>query len=106
VKFFQRFVTCCAAVVLLVTFVPLATSSAGATGAWSSAEEAPGTATLNAGGDAVPGAQSCSSSGNCGVIGYYADANNNYQGYVENEVGGRWQSAEEIPGLDALNVGD
>ncbi len=105
-KFFQRFVTCCAAVVLLVTFVPLATSSAGATGAWSSAEEAPGTATLNAGGDAVPGAQSCSSSGNCGVIGYYADANNNYQGYVENEVGGRWQSAEEIPGLDALNVGD
>jgi hypothetical protein len=91
--------------VILVSLLPQFAPNAGATGAWGSAVEAPATAGLNAGGDALVLAQSCGASGNCGAIGYYEDASGNYSAFVENEVGGEWGATQEVPGLAALNIG-
>ncbi len=38
----------------------------------------------------------CPSSGNCGVGGQYQDAAGDYEGFLENEVNGTWQSAVEL----------
>jgi hypothetical protein len=74
-------------------------------GTWAIATEVPGTATLNAGGDAYANSVSCSSVGNCGAGGTYKDGSNNYQAYVVNESNGTWGSAIEVPGTATLNTG-
>ena len=74
-------------------------------GVWGRAEEVPGTASLNAGGDAVVYSVSCSSAGNCAAGGYYRDASSRTQGLIVNEKSGTWAKAEEVPGTAALNAG-
>jgi len=75
-------------------------------GKWGRAEEAPGTAALNAGGSAFISSVSCASAGNCGAGGQYReDASGKLEVFVVSEVKGKWGRAEEVPGTAALNVG-
>ncbi len=78
---------------------------AGADPAFTSAHPVNGLATLNADGTAVVDDVSCSSNGNCGVVGTYTDSTRHVQGFVANEIAGVWGSAQPIPGLNALNAG-
>ena len=72
---------------------------------WGRALEIPGTAALDAGGDARVNSVSCPSAGNCGADGSYADRSRHTQVFVVNERSGRWGRALEVPGLPALNAG-
>jgi hypothetical protein len=74
-------------------------------GTWGSAIEVPGTATLNAGGNAGLEAIQCNGPGDCSATGSYLDASSFSQAFVVNEVGGTWGSAVEAPGTAALNAG-
>jgi len=74
-------------------------------GTWSAAQEAPGTATLNAGGAAQIYALSCPSAGNCSAGGAYQDAAGFQQAFVVSEVDGMWGMAREVPGTATLNAG-
>jgi hypothetical protein len=74
-------------------------------GGWGRAEEVPGTAALNQGGGAGIESLSCASAGNCSAGGGYSDVNNLGQAMVVNEVNGRWDRAEEVRGIAALNQG-
>jgi hypothetical protein len=76
--------------------------AAAAPGAWSKAALLPGTTTLGSG-DAFAGPVSCPSSGNCTAGGAYDDSK---RAFVTSERNGRWGTAEEVPGLGALNTGD
>ena len=67
--------------------------------------EVPGLAALNKGQDADLASVSCASAGNCAAGGYYADQQQNYQGFVVSERNGRWGQAVEVPGLGALSKG-
>jgi len=75
-------------------------------GTWGTAEEAPGSAALNAG---SPGAVilsvSCSAAGDCSAGGYYSDSAGHEQALVVTETGGTWGTAQEVPGIGALNAG-
>jgi hypothetical protein len=70
-------------------------------GTWGTAEEVPGTAALNTGGDAALFSLSCASAGNCAAGGLYADSSENSLPFVVNETNGRWGAAEEVPGTAA-----
>lgn len=74
-------------------------------GAWGTASQVPGTATLNQGEGADFGSVSCASAGNCSAGGVYYDSSSRAQVFVVNEVGGTWGTAEEVPGTAALNTG-
>ncbi len=74
-------------------------------GTWQDAIEVPGTAALNAGGDAAVDSVSCPAPGNCAAGGTYTDAGGYHQAFVASEVNGTWQDAIEVPGTAALNVG-
>lgn len=74
-------------------------------GVWTDAEEVPGTAALNAGGDAEKISVSCGAPGECVAGGYYTDGSNHEQSFVVSEVGGVWGDAIEVPGTAALNTG-
>jgi hypothetical protein len=52
------------------------TGAAGPNGAWGKAEEVPGTAALNKGGDAEINSVSCASAGNCSAGGFYESSSN------------------------------
>jgi hypothetical protein len=71
-------------------------------GTWGTAEEVPGTAELNQGGAAQISSVSCASAGNCSAGGYYTAARW-YRAFVVSEAGGTWGTAEEVPGLTAIN---
>ncbi len=73
-------------------------------GTWQTAKEVPGTATLNADGNSELSAVSCAGVSACSGGGYYVDASNDQQGYVDSETSGSWGKAEEVPGLAALNT--
>ncbi len=73
-------------------------------GAWGSAAELPGIATMNAGGASAVFNLSCTASGSCSAVGNYTDASAGQQAFVVDEVGGTWGSIEEAPGSAALNV--
>ena len=73
-------------------------------GTWGKAEEVPGTAALNKGGDAYVGV-SCASVGNCSAGGSYTDGSGHQQAFVAGERNGTWGKAEEVPGTAALNKG-
>jgi hypothetical protein len=73
-------------------------------GKWGTPEEVPGLAKLDTGGGSTVGL-SCASAGNCSASGIYTDQHGDAQGFVVNEVNGRWGTAEEVPGLGKLNAG-
>ena len=73
---------------------------------WRMAEQVPGTATLNTGGNANINSVSCPAPGDCSAGGYYTDASSGHQQpLVVTETSGTWGSAQEVPGSAALNVG-
>jgi hypothetical protein len=74
-------------------------------GSWGKAEEAPGTAALNQGGDAGVSSVSCRAAGDCTAVGFYIDGSGNYQAFAVSQTHGSWGNAEEIPGTAALNQG-
>jgi hypothetical protein len=74
-------------------------------GGWGSAVQVPGTAALNAGGDAGVESVSCASAGNCSAGGWYKDGSGDQQAFVVKQVNGAWGSAVEVPGTAALNAG-
>jgi hypothetical protein len=107
-----------AAVALLTGASPVAAqgrSSAGSAGrvravtggTWGKAEEVPGTAVLNTGGNAAVQSVSCPSKGSCSTGGYYTNAGGSppAQVFVVSEVNGSWGKAEQVPGIAALNTG-
>jgi hypothetical protein len=69
------------------------------------AEQVPGLAALNAGGNATVTSLSCAPGGYCVAGGSYTDAAGHSQGFVVTEVNGRWRNAAVVPGLAALNTG-
>ena len=73
-------------------------------GVWRRAEEVPGTAALNRD-DGWINSVSCASPGNCSAAGPYTDRSGHLQTFVVSEVGGAWKTAEEVPGIAALNRG-
>jgi hypothetical protein len=94
-----------AAAALLAGAGPAAAQTAAAravSGTWGTAEEVPGTAALNTGGNAAVQSISCPSAGNCGAGGYY-----NVGGslFVVSEVHGTWGTAKQVPGIAALDTG-
>ena len=78
---------------------------AGSGGTWGTAEELPGIAALNTGGDALVGSVSCASAGNCSAGGFYTDSSGHQQAFAASQVNGTWGTAEEVPGIAALNTG-
>jgi hypothetical protein len=78
-------------------------------GTWGQMIEVPGTATLNAGGNAAVNAVSCSSAGNCSAAGFYSDGSglvqSYFQAFVVGQVNGTWGQAIEVPGTATLNAG-
>jgi hypothetical protein len=76
-----------------------------ADGTWGTAEEAPGTAALNAGGSAGINSVSCASAGNCSAGGSYVDSSGHTQAFVINETNGSWRQAKEVRRTAALNKG-
>jgi hypothetical protein len=75
-------------------------------GTWKTAKQVPGTAALNAGGNAKVLAVSCATGGNCLAGGYYTQGSAGLrQAFVVNETSGTWGTAQEVPGTAALNQG-
>jgi hypothetical protein len=74
-------------------------------GTWAAAIKVPGLQTLNADGSAKVLSVSCGSAGNCAAGGSYLDQHMNQQGFVANELNGKWGTAIEVPGLASLNAG-
>ncbi|HXW79126.1 MAG TPA: hypothetical protein VEJ84_06480, partial [Acidimicrobiales bacterium] len=74
-------------------------------GTWKAAIEVPGSAALNKGGFAQVISISCASAGSCSAGGAYRDGAGHSQAFVDNEVGGTWKTAIEVPGSAALNKG-
>jgi hypothetical protein len=75
-------------------------------GRWGKAEEVPGIAALSAGNGSGIGQMSCASVGNCAAGGGYTDTSGHGEAFVVNETKGRWATAEEVPGIAALNAGN
>jgi len=71
-------------------------------GTWSSAQQVPGTAALNAGGDAAISSVSCTAVGACAAAGTYQPAKGPGQLFVVDETAGRWQRAVQLPGSGKL----
>ena len=75
-------------------------------GTWGIAEEVPGTAALDQGSPgATAVAVSCGAVGDCSLGGSYSDSSGRGQAFVASETGGTWGTAEEVPGMAALNAG-
>ena len=72
---------------------------------WGTAEEVPGTAALNQGGDAFITSLSCASAGNCSAGGSYLDSSRRQHAFVVSQINGTWGTAMELPGTAALNQG-
>jgi len=75
-------------------------------GRWSKGILAPGSGTLNKGGDAAVQSVSCGSAGDCAAVGYYRDGASHRQALLLNSQNGTWRSAKPVPGLAALNLGN
>ena len=76
-----------------------------ANGIWGTAEEIPGIITaLHAHGTATLDALSCSSAGNCNAGGAFsAKAPHAPQAYTVTQTGDTWHTAQQVPGIKALN---
>jgi hypothetical protein len=80
-------------------------------GRWRPAVTVGGLAALNTGGTAQVDSVSCASAGNCAGGGSYQTTpspsyGNQAQAFVVSEQNGRWGSAEQVPGLTAMNTSD
>jgi hypothetical protein len=75
-------------------------------GTWRTAEEIPGTAALNQGNSALVFSVSCARAGACAAGGQSDGGPGIGQAFVVSEMHGTWHTAEEVPGLTALNQGD
>jgi hypothetical protein len=73
-------------------------------GTWGTAEEVPGTSSLNGGGYAQINSVSCDAPGDCAAGGEYTNSTPATQAFVVNETGGTWGTAQEVPGTQTLNV--
>ena len=73
-------------------------------GRWGRAIEVPGLGALNTGGYALVLSVSCASAGNCAAGGSYHRRDHRLA-FVVVERNGRWGTAIEVPGLEALNAG-
>jgi hypothetical protein len=71
---------------------------------WGTAEEVPGSAALNQGGDAGISV-SCGAAGDCSAGGFYQDSSAHIQAFVASQINGTWRTAIEAPGTAALNQG-
>lgn len=78
-------------------------------GIWGTAQEVPGTADLNVGGQGEITSVSCAATGECSAGGLYASSSTDHiptvQAFVDTETGGTWGTAQEVPGSGALNTG-
>lgn len=74
-------------------------------GTWGKAVEAPGTATLNTGGNASLISVSCRAAGSCTAVGNYSDqpGSGEDQAFVLTQAHGTWGRAEELPGIGTLS---
>lgn len=72
---------------------------------WGRAEEVPGTAALNVGGDAQVSSMSCWRVGDCAAGGFYTDSSKRQQAFVVSESNAVWGTAAEVPGTAVLNAG-
>lgn len=66
-------------------------------GRWGHAIEVPGSAALNAGGNAQVFSVSCPTAGSCAAGGYYTDLSSLSQALVATERSGRWGNAFKVP---------
>jgi hypothetical protein len=75
-------------------------------GRWGRAQEVPGTAALNAGGDAGVDFVSCARTTVCVAAGTYTNAGSGGEWFTATERGGRWTKAAEVPvpALDGAGV--
>ncbi len=69
---------------------------------WRKAQQVPGTATLNAGGDAGVTSLSCPVTGACVAAGVYKPKRGPDQIFVVNESAGQWKRAIQLPGSGKL----
>jgi hypothetical protein len=75
-------------------------------GTWGTAQELPGTATLNRGhGGADVPAISCDAAGSCGAGGWYQGSANVFHAFVDSKTNGVWNNATEVPGALSSGVG-
>ena len=72
-------------------------------GIWGTAEEVPGTAALDQGGNATLSSVSCAAAGNCSAGGSYKDSQGHRRVFVVSQANGTWGTAEEVPGIAALS---
>lgn len=75
-------------------------------GRWGKGIMAPGTRTLNKGGNAAVQSVSCARAGDCSVGGFYRDGANHNQALVFDSRNGTWRAAKPVPGLAAFNKGN
>ncbi len=75
-------------------------------GTWNKAQQVPGTATLNAGGNASVTSVSCRAVGSCLAAGTYRPAKGPGQLFVVNEGAGRWKRAIQVPGSGRFITGN
>jgi Bacterial Ig-like domain (group 3) len=68
-------------------------------GSWGTAQEVPGSAALNTAGNAGVSSVSCASPGNCAAGGWSSG-----EVFVVDETGGTWGTAQDVPGIAALNT--
>jgi hypothetical protein len=75
-------------------------------GTWRKAQQVPGTATLNAGGNASVTSVSCPAPGSCVAAGTYRPKTGPGQLFVINEGAGQWKRAIQLPGSAKLIAGN
>lgn len=74
-------------------------------GRWGAAVPARGVAALNAGGDAIGDAISCTAPGNCEAGGVYTDPHGRRQPFTLAQTRGHWGTAKPVRGIGRLNTG-
>lgn len=74
-------------------------------GTWAGAVAIPGLISLNTGGAAIANEIACSSVGRCAIAGGYSLVGGAGESFVDDEVGGTWGTAQELPASATLNVG-
>ncbi len=74
-------------------------------GTWGTAIEVPGTTSRSTDQYDTVNSVSCASAGDCAAGGGYDDSSAHREAFVVSEVNGTWETAIEVPGTAALNVG-
>lgn len=75
-------------------------------GNWATAQEVPDPHSLFSNDSAQITSLSCAAAGECGAGGWYGLVGLDQSAFVVSEVNGVWDSAEQVPGMAALNVND